>query len=70
VPVPLAGDDPDVPLDIQVAVDRTYRGGPYLGAVDYTAEPDPPLDEDDALWADALLRAAGLRPSASLERGS
>ena len=59
--VPLAGDDPDVLLDLQVAVQRTYIEGPYLRAIDYTISPDPPLDDDDAIWADAVLRAAGLR---------
>jgi hypothetical protein len=61
IPIPLAGNDPDVPLDLQVAVERTYRGGPYLRAVDYTVAPDPPLDEEDAGWADARLREVGLR---------
>lgn len=61
VPVPLAFQDPDVPLDLQIAVDETYRGGPYLRAVDYTVPADPPLLEGDDPWADALLRTAGLR---------
>ena len=65
IPVPLAGEDTDVPLDLQVAVERTYREGPYLRAVDYTVAPDPPLDEEDAAWADALLRTAGLRQAAA-----
>jgi hypothetical protein len=62
IPVPLAGQDPDVLLDLQVAANRVYREGPYRRMVDYGAEPDPPLTEEDAAWADALLRAAGLRP--------
>lgn len=59
--VPLAGDDPDVLLDLQVAVNRAYRDGPYARMVDYAVEPDPPLPAEDAVWADQLLRAAGLR---------
>jgi hypothetical protein len=59
--VPLAGDDPDVLLDLQMAVQQTYVEGPYLRAIDYTISPDPPLDDDNATWADAVLRAAGLR---------
>ena len=62
VPVPLAGADPDVPLDLQVAVTETYVGGPYLRAVDYETEADPPLDGEKAEWANGLLGAAGLRP--------
>jgi hypothetical protein len=62
VPVPLAGSDPDVPLDLQAASDRTYRGGPYWRAIDYTKGPEPPLEAEDASWAEELLRDAGLRP--------
>ncbi len=60
IPVPLAGQDPDVLLDLQVAVNRVYREGPYARAVDYAGDPEPPLNEADAAWADELLRAAGL----------
>ncbi len=68
IPVPLAGADPDVLLDLQVAFNRAYLDGPYLRAVDYTAEPDPPLREEDRPWAAELLRAAGLRGEQA-ERG-
>lgn len=61
IAVPLAGQDPEVLLDLQVAANRVYRGGPYARAVDYSGEPDPPLNEADTAWADELLRAAGLR---------
>jgi hypothetical protein len=63
VPVRLAGSDLDVPLDLQAAADRTYRGGPYLRAVDYGKDPEPPLETEDAFWAEERLRAAGLRPA-------
>ena len=59
--VPLAGDDPDVLLDLQLAFNRAYADGPYTRMVDYTVEPNPPLQAEDAAWADQLLRAAGLR---------
>jgi hypothetical protein len=61
IPVPLAGQDPDVLLDLQVAVNQVYREGPYVRAIDYSVSPDPPLNEADVAWADGLLRAAGLR---------
>lgn len=61
IPVPLAGNDPDVPLDLQVAAQRAYREGPYLRAVDYSRAPEPPLGEDDARWAEARLLEIGLR---------
>lgn len=67
IPVPLAGQDPDVLLDLQVAANRAYQEGPYARAIDYSVDPDPPLSETDATWADERLRAAGWhRPSARL----
>jgi hypothetical protein len=63
IPVPLAGDDPDVLLDLQIAFNRVYREGPYKRAVDYTAVPPPPLDETDAAWVDKRLLTAGFRRS-------
>jgi hypothetical protein len=59
--VPLAGDDPDVLLDLQLAFNRAYADGPYTRMVDYTGDADPPLRAEDAAWADQLLCAAGLR---------
>ncbi len=32
IPTPLAGQDPDVPLDLQIAAQRAYREGPYARA--------------------------------------
>ncbi|MEE8390751.1 MAG: DUF4058 family protein [Anaerolineae bacterium] len=61
IPVPLAGQDPDVLLDLQVAANRVYREGPYIRAIDYCDPPDPPLNEADAAWAGELLCTAGLR---------
>jgi hypothetical protein len=29
--------------------------------IDYTADPEPPLDSENAAWAGQLLAAAGLR---------
>lgn len=61
VRVPLAGEDPDVILDLQAAFTHCYDAGAYARTLDYRAEPDPPLDPADAAWADALLREKGLR---------
>jgi len=61
IPVPLRFGDRDVPLDLQVMVNRAYDRGPYRRMMDYARPPDPPLSEEDAAWADALLREAGLR---------
>jgi hypothetical protein len=61
IPVPLAGDDPDVLLDLQIAVNRVYHEGPYVRAVDYTIEPEPPLNEADTNWINERLQTAGFR---------
>ena len=58
--VPLRESDADVPLDLQALVDRCYREGVY-DDIDYRADADPPLDPEDAVWADELLRSAGRR---------
>jgi hypothetical protein len=55
IPVPLADDDPDLPLDLQVAFQRAYADGPYHRAVDYTTPPQPPLGGEDVEWARAIL---------------
>lgn len=59
--VPLREGDPDAPLDLQELIGRCYRNGRYEGTLDDQRPPDPPLEEADADWADALLRAAQLR---------
>jgi hypothetical protein len=60
--VPLAAGDPDIELDVQAVLDRTYDDGAYPRLIDYRTEPTPPLTEDDERWADALLSERGLRP--------
>jgi hypothetical protein len=61
IPIPLAGPDPDVLLDLQIAVNRVYREGPYLRAIDYSGPSEPPLNETEVTWADERLRTVGLR---------
>jgi Protein of unknown function (DUF4058) len=61
--VPLRETDADVPLDLQQMIAHVYRNGRY-DDIDYTRPPVPPLDEDDAKWADELLHAADKRPAA------
>lgn len=60
--VPLRQSDPDVPLDLQTLLTQAYHDSRY-DDIDYTIPPVPPLDADDAAWADELLRAAGKRPA-------
>ena len=60
VPVPLRATDADVPLELQPLVERVYAAGGH-DDIDYAAAADPPLEGEDAAWADALLKAAGRR---------
>lgn len=62
VKVPLTEGLEDCVLDLQAAFDSAYDGGPYYRLVDYSKDPQPPLSEVDAVWADALLREKCLRP--------
>jgi hypothetical protein len=60
LPVPLPDLDGPVPLPLQELLDRVYDTGRYA-ATDYRRECVPPLAQDDATWADQLLRQAGRR---------
>ncbi len=59
--IPLRPKDADAVLDLQAIVDLAYKNGRYALAIDYRAEPEPPLSAEDAAWASALLREAGRR---------
>src|SRR5437763_1790427 len=60
IKIPLRPTDQDVTRDLQALLDQAYRLGRY-DDIDYRGEPEPPLDADDAKWADELLRRQGLR---------
>ena len=55
VRVPLREGEAEVPLDLQVAFERTYADARFR-SLDYTRPPDPPLSDADAAWAAELLR--------------
>ena len=61
VPIPLLPDDKDVALDVQQVFTTTYDLLGYDLAVDYTRRPEMPLPKEDVVWAETLLRTAGLR---------
>jgi hypothetical protein len=56
ISIPLRPKDPDVQLDLQPLLDQTYANGRYERRLDYRKPLDPPLDPDDAAWAQALLK--------------
>jgi len=49
--VPLAGEDPDVSLDLQAAVAQVYEAGSYRDWINYQNPCRPPLREEDDAWA-------------------
>jgi hypothetical protein len=59
--IPLRTPDPDVPLDLGSVLQNAYDRAAYDLSVDYAAPPDPLLNQEDAKWADALLREKKLR---------
>jgi hypothetical protein len=64
LPVPLLPPDPDVPLDLQAAVQSCFELVGYERLLDYTTPAPPPdLGEQDAAWATEVLREAGFRSS-------
>ena len=62
VPVPLLPPDPDVPLDMQAAVQACCDLVGYERLLDYTNLPPlPEFTVEDTVWIDEILRAAGYR---------
>jgi hypothetical protein len=60
ITVPLRPGEPPVPLELQPLVDQAWRDG-GLWKRRYPHDPEPPLPEEDRVWFDGRLRAAGLR---------
>jgi len=67
VPIPLLGEDPDVELDLQLALTTVYDLSYYDREIDYTKPPDVRLSPKEAEWSDSRLRAAGLRKGSQKE---
>ena len=55
LPIPLADDDPDVPLDLQAALTTTYDRAGYDYSLDYTDDVQPDLPMQDVLWLKSRL---------------
>jgi len=61
LPIPLAQDDADVPLDLQAAFTTTYDRAGYDYSLDYGAEVQPVLPTEDAPWLTARLASENRR---------
>ncbi len=61
IPIPLKPEDPDVPLELQTALELTYDRAGYDLEIEYRSEPHPPLPEEYRPWADQLLHVKGQR---------
>lgn len=53
--IPLRPADEDVKLDLQALVNECWEKGGY-DDLDYTVEPDPPLEREDRAWASDRVR--------------
>jgi hypothetical protein len=58
IPVPLAGDDPDVALDLQSSFTTVYDRAGYDYSLNYRQPIEPPLSDVDAAWVRQILAAA------------
>ena len=56
--IPLAGDDPDVLLDLRAVLAQTYEAGSYRDRIRYHEPCRPPLPPEDQAWANELIQAA------------
>jgi hypothetical protein len=61
ISIPLRETDPRVKLNLQALIEHAYDSGRYDRRLDYAKACAPPLDAEDAAWADDLLRHAGKR---------
>ena len=55
IPVPLAGGEPDVSLDLQAAFTKTYDRSGYDYALNYRRPVEPPMDASGADWVHKIL---------------
>lgn len=54
--IPLRPGDKELKLALQPLLERAYESGRYWQTIDYGRPPRPPLDGEDARWAEELLK--------------
>jgi hypothetical protein len=57
IPIPLLRPDPDVMLDMGLALRTAYERARYDLRINYALPPNPPLTPEQAEWAKALMSA-------------
>ena len=55
ISIPLRPGDREVKLDLQPLIDEAYEIGGYARRLDYRAPPDPPWEDEDRAWVEALV---------------
>ncbi len=58
IKIPLAGNDPEVVLDLQAVLAHTYEAGVYRHILRYEQPCRPPLTTEEQAWADQLIAAS------------
>jgi hypothetical protein len=59
--VPLASDDRDVVLDLQLAVGQAYEQGDFRKSIDYARDPATNLSDENRRWLGERLKEEKLR---------
>ena len=62
--MPLAKDTEGIAVNLSGILANIYSARGYNLLIDYQADPEPPLSDDDRAWLDQLLREKGLRNTA------
>lgn len=57
--IPLMSPDADIVVDLQEMVSAAYDASAYGATLNYRIDPDPPLKEADAEWAEGILVQQG-----------
>ena len=72
IPVPLAGNDPDLPLALQPMIEAVYERSRYGRRLDYSKQITPPLSLEESSWLAQRLSAAQpqTKPSAPSKRSA
>lgn len=61
IKIPLRHGENPAELPLGALLQQAYDNGRYGRTLDYKQSPTPPLEGEDAQWADQLLRGAGRR---------